>query len=451
MAVLPPARDDASGRYVAAISEALVLYEDADVDSGLALIDNWGLIHALFHHSPVLTSRPRGWFLAEDRSLSELGPAPVYEELWRSASRTIVDLMVRARCRPVRRWAVRMLRRDPAASRAAVGIEDVLGLLDHDDAEVVEFAVEWLREADDLSSVPPERWLTVAEDGEPRRRGDPGRDHGAADRARADPDGNSRPAGRGPPLPLARLGLGWLKAKSPASDDERRTLLACSKPIASRSGPRSWRGCGSALSSTSAFHADWLLEFLDSRHADARAEGIVWFRHEPRAGDDVALWHRLLESPYDDVRLALATDLEARLKPAGGDVAGELSLTLSPGPAPAALGVGAAECESRESGQAGGRGASRASPGPTARGGRGAAAAAGGGDAIAPGSRAPRGPGRSGATRRESSRVGADRPGGPSRVAMGLTVCDHGPTFDSEGGRAGARDQRAAAIRRGRT
>src|SRR5205814_8401887 len=54
-------------RYVSAISEALVLYEDVDVASGLALIDNWGLVHALFHHSPVLQARPRGWIPAEGR------------------------------------------------------------------------------------------------------------------------------------------------------------------------------------------------------------------------------------------------------------------------------------------------------------------------------------------------------------------------------------------------
>ncbi len=154
-------------RYVVAVSEALALYEDADVDSGLALIDNWGLIHALFHNSPVLASRRRGWIVAEDRSLSELEPAPIHEELWRSAPRALCDLMLRARCRPVRQWAVRMLGRHMAAARAAIGIEDILGLLAREDAEVVEFAVEWLRGADDLSAVPPERWLAVAETASP--------------------------------------------------------------------------------------------------------------------------------------------------------------------------------------------------------------------------------------------------------------------------------------------
>jgi hypothetical protein len=317
-------------RYVAAISEALSLYEDADVDSGLALIDNWGLIHALFHHSPVLAARPRGWMVAEGRSLAELEPAPIYEGLWRSAPRALFELMIGARCRPVRRWAVRMLGRDPAGTRAAVGVEEILGLVGHEDPEVVAFAVEWLRWADDLSDVSAERWLAIAESASPgaleilaevmARQIPPGRiSTEAAARLAA-----SRP------LPMARLGLGWLRTRSQASDDERRVLLALleaeCEPL--RAGILAW--LRSVLSATPEFRADWLLEFLDSRHADARAEGIGWFRHEARARDDVLLWQRLMESPYDDVRFALTSDLEARLNPAKGHVATDLSLALDP-------------------------------------------------------------------------------------------------------------------------
>ena len=65
-------------RYVAAVSRALVRYTDDDVADGLALIDNWGLIHVLFHRSPVLVARPAGWVPAEGRTLAELSPAPIY-------------------------------------------------------------------------------------------------------------------------------------------------------------------------------------------------------------------------------------------------------------------------------------------------------------------------------------------------------------------------------------
>ncbi len=56
-----------------------------------------------------------------------------------------------------------------------------------------------------------------------------------------------------------------------------------------------------------------MLEYLDSRHDDARAEGWNWLRNEPRARDDVAIWRKLLESPYDDVRFPLLAELQSRL------------------------------------------------------------------------------------------------------------------------------------------
>ncbi len=73
-----------------------------------------------------------------------------------------------------------------------------------------------------------------------------------------------------------------------------------------------------------------MLEWLDSRHADVRAAGWEWFRAEPRARDNVTLWRRLMETPYDDVRLALVAAMEARtegvlpLRAERGDLDAEL-------------------------------------------------------------------------------------------------------------------------------
>ena len=53
------------------------------------------------------------------------------------------------------------------AARSAVGAENVLGLLSHGDPEVVAFATEWLRGAEGLAAVPPERWLAAADSASP--------------------------------------------------------------------------------------------------------------------------------------------------------------------------------------------------------------------------------------------------------------------------------------------
>jgi hypothetical protein len=315
-------------RYVAAITEALVLYEDADVATGLALIDNWGLVHALFHHSPVLEAHPRGWRPADERSLSELEPAPIFESLWKAAPRSLFDLLVRARCRPVRRWAVAMLSRDPASLRTAVGLDELLGLLAHDDPDVIALVSETLRGAEGLAKIPAARWLAVAEAAGPlaletladlmARHIAPGQ-VSLADAARL---AASRP------LPLARLGLSWLKSRSIATAAERAALLPLLDAEAEPLRPEILAWLRSALAEDPEFRAGWVLAFLDSRFPDARSEGMSWFRAEPRARDDVTLWQRLLESPHDDVRLALAAELEARLS--GGPDPLELSPALDP-------------------------------------------------------------------------------------------------------------------------
>ena len=74
----------------------------------------------------------------------------------------------------------------------------------------------------------------------------------------------------------------------------------------------------SLLASSMRFDPSWVLEFLDSRHADVRAEGMPGFGPNRQARDDVTLWRRLLESPHDDVRLFLISELESRV--AGRDV-----------------------------------------------------------------------------------------------------------------------------------
>lgn len=318
-------------RYVAAISEALSLYRNDDVASGSALLDNWGLVHALFHHSRVLVARPRGWTLASGRSLAELEPAPIFEDFWRAAPRALFNLLVRAQCRPVRQWAAKLLLREVEAAPFTLGVDEVLDLLSHDEPAVVEFAAGWLRGAADLASVSADRWLAVAATASPAAI------EMLAEIMARQIDPENLPAetitrlAAGRALPLARLGLTWLKARPAFSDDERRSLLALLEAECEPLRPEilAWL-LRTVAAGEGASTVDALLEFLDSRHADARAVGLRWFRDDLRARDDVMLWQRLLESPYDDVRLALASELGARLEAAGRSDAHELRRALDP-------------------------------------------------------------------------------------------------------------------------
>jgi hypothetical protein len=115
------------------------------------------------------------------------------------------------------------------------------------------------------------------------------------------------------PLPVARLGLHWLRGKVPASEEDYRTLLGLVEAEAEPLRAEILRWLRSVLAAVPEYPVDWVVEFLDSRHEDAREVGWQWLLAEPRAAESVAVWQKLLESPYDDVRLRLVDVLEGML------------------------------------------------------------------------------------------------------------------------------------------
>jgi hypothetical protein len=301
-------------RYVTAAATALKLYEDADVADGVALIDNWGLVHILFHHSPVLISKRNGWLPAPGKALSELQPAPIYEEQWQTRPQLLLDLVKSGRCRPVRQWAIFMVRRHAASVLQALSSDELFALLAHDDPAVVGLAVEVIRTGGGMAAFDVNRLLDLLEKPNPDTLD-------ILCSLLADCIGPERvtleqavrlAATR--PLSIARLGFTWLQGKSPTSEADCQALLrlvdAPSEPLR----PEMVRWLRGALTGSAHFRPEWVLEFLDSRHADVRAEGWAWLREDQRLRDDVAIWQKLLESPYDDVRLRLVADLDERVR-----------------------------------------------------------------------------------------------------------------------------------------
>lgn len=114
------------------------------------------------------------------------------------------------------------------------------------------------------------------------------------------------------PLPVARLGLNWLKGQRPTDETEIRAALGLAESQAGPIRAELIRWACAALGSSPHFRPDWAVEFLDSRHLDVRDAGWAWLQSEARIRDDVNVWRKLLESPYDDVRSKLIRELEDR-------------------------------------------------------------------------------------------------------------------------------------------
>lgn len=300
--------------YVRAITAALKLYEDTDVADGLAFLDNWGLVHALFHHSPALVAKTNGWTLVAGRSLAEVQPAPIYESLWLASPRAFFELLKEARCRPVRMWAIQFLRRDPAKVREAASLEEWLGLLLHEDTEVSSLAAEMLRGIPGLSELSLDRWLALLDTPSTAALEILCELIAAYVRPERVSLEQAVRLACSRPLPLARLGFSWLQSKRPQIAAECRALLALAEAEAEPLRPDMVRWARGVLNDSPHFQPEWALEFLDGRHADVRAEGWQWLQERSVIGENIEIWQRLLESPYDDVRLRLAASLEERVR-----------------------------------------------------------------------------------------------------------------------------------------
>ena len=120
-------------------------------------------------------------------------------------------------------------------------------------------------------------------------------------------------------LPIARLGLKLLQDRTPADESDVPLLLKLAGgmrgvTLENGSFPLAARYLGSFRTAV----PRWLLELLDSKYTDIRALGWQRLQESPLK-DEPSLWHKLLESPYDDIKGPLVAELANRSS-GGADV-----------------------------------------------------------------------------------------------------------------------------------
>jgi hypothetical protein len=290
-------------RYLPASLEALLLYRDDDIDSGIHLLDNWGLTHVLFHNSPILRRQTNGWFVKDGDTLRDLKPTPAYATAWDDES--IFTLLLRAQARPLRRTARAMLKARPTLLEKVPFVR-VFEMLEHPDEEIQALGLDLLGSAAGLESAPLASWNRLLES----RNLDVLEAICALMAKLVSPE--LFPMDRlltfatGPLGPVARLGILWLRTRELAVTD----LLQLSNARARSAAREAVALARERLSAQAEFNPDWLLTFLDSTSRDVREAAWTWFSEEKRARHRLDLWARLVETPYDDVRISIVSHLE---------------------------------------------------------------------------------------------------------------------------------------------
>lgn len=296
--------------YRDAMTLALTLYEDEHLSDPMQLLDAWGLVHALYHDSPLLEQGRPGWFVKPGCALGDLDFAPFCAEVWQRDAAPLFDLVARARARTVRLFALHQLRTHHASSLQGVAFEQVQRFLASPHEEVMLLGAELFEAADGLHLLSIPQWKALL----------------SVNNAFAQPaivaafDASVRPERlddaalieltASTNAPAAGLGLKWLKQRPvPSQPDLRARLILAEAPADTvRIEACAWL-CELIAQSNFSSRED-VRELLDARHEHVRTAALAVVQGQERFARDPLLWSAMSETPYDDVRGALLKRLD---------------------------------------------------------------------------------------------------------------------------------------------
>jgi hypothetical protein len=307
-------------KYIPAIVNALARYEDADLQKGENILDSWSLMHTCFAKSDALEFGSTHVQLKEGRTLGELTPAPAFSDAWKKpeSAPMVLALAVRARARLVRLWAMQLFQRDH--STYAVSLENILSLLEHEDADVQQFGSRLLESSGVLATLPISSWLRLLQtknEDALQRICDAFAKHVSADRLDLV---QCVELACVRPVPVARLGQKYLQGRTIASsaDREQISMLANAKCSAIAGELAAW--ALKFLGTKENYSCDQVIRFFDSNQDKSRTAAWTWMTADSApALNDPALWSRLAETPHDDLRLRVIDYLQRQCKLPGAD------------------------------------------------------------------------------------------------------------------------------------
>jgi hypothetical protein len=302
------------GEYVPAVAAALLRYVDDDFVRPENLLDSWGFVHACFGKHPAIEFSSRSASIKPGRSASELTAVPYFEPLWADAAAypTLWRLLFDASSRAVRVWARQLLERHHSESLQRISADEVQRLLMHDDAELQQFGALLLGQLRGSDEWPVERWLKLLELRDPTALAivcEQLAKHVSGDRLDA---GQTIELATARATPVSLLGLKLLRGRSWDSPEDRRRLAALGNARCEAVAADLAKFALGVAGSGERYDRDVISVLFDGLLEPMRAAATAWFAGSAAAQDDPVLWSRLIETPYDDVRLPIVDLLQQR-------------------------------------------------------------------------------------------------------------------------------------------
>ena len=300
--------------YCVSMTTAMLQYRDSDFVAGENIIDNWSLMHVLYFHSDMLKFGAAHVNLRTGCSLSDLSAAPYRPELWQrpEAFSPLLQILSTGNSTLTRVWAIEMLQRDHRDATRHIEIHLLLELMSHTDPRVQQFASAVFEQHQGLANLPVTTWLELLNQC----------DHSLlpivcaamkkyVSAARLDtPQLIQLTSVR--PVPVAEFGFGLLRTRHierPLSIAEL-TSLSRVRCEAMASEITTW---ALGLCDSDLYQTNDVIEFFDSMSESMRDASMTWLEQRASRGhNDPALWARLIETPFDEVRLRVVDCLHRR-------------------------------------------------------------------------------------------------------------------------------------------
>lgn len=300
--------------YLSAMTTAIVQYRDDDFAEGENIIDNWSLMHVCYFHSDLLKFSAAHTNLRPGYSLADLSAAPYQPELWQrpDSAQHLLQIVTTARSALARVWAIELLQRDHPDATQRMEILSLLRLLAHADRRVQQFASDVFEQHQGLANLPVSTWLQLPDQC----------DHALlpvicaamkthVSAARLDtPQVIQLTSAR--PVPVAEFGFELLKTRH-----SERPLTNAELTSLSRVRCEAMAGEITAwvlsIFDSELYQTNDVIDFFDALSESMRDASMTWLERAGSHGhNDPALWARLIETPFDGVRLRVVECLHRR-------------------------------------------------------------------------------------------------------------------------------------------